>query len=69
MEDDKELFILSHIFLQIPWEYDGMGNIIGKKYDAIKDYLKWNGFKPKEYTNIVLRMGQIWVNNIPKKEK
>lgn len=37
---------------------------VGKKYEAIKDYLEWNGFELKEWVPIVNQMGGIWVSNI-----
>ena len=46
-----------------------MGSPTGKKYEAVKDLLKWNGFDEKEWTSIVLQMGITWINNIPKKDK
>ena len=35
---------------------------VGKKYEAVKDFLQWNDFDVKEWTPIVLRMGSVWVN-------
>jgi len=58
---DLELIVLVSVFLKIPFEYGAMG-VVGKKYEAIKDYLKWNNFDVKYWTPIVVDMGRIWVN-------
>lgn len=66
-DDDIELLSLTRVFLQIPFEYGGMGGMIGKKYEAVKDFLKWNDFKPKEWASIVLQMGQVWASEVNQK--
>ncbi len=67
---DNEIYNLaSRIFLQIPWEYGGMGGIVGKRYDAIKDFLEWNNFEVKEWTPIFLQGGLIWATHIEKEGK
>ena len=66
-DDDIELYNLTRLFLQIPFEYAGMGWAVGKKYEATKDFLKWNGFNLKEWLPVVLQMGTTWVNNVSKK--
>ena len=52
---DKKLI---SIFMQIPWEYGPMGNVVGKKYEAIKDYLEWNELSVKEFTPLFVAMGE-----------
>ena len=59
--DDPQLFAISRLFLQIPWEY-GFSGIVGKRYDAIKDFLRWNGFEVKKWTPILVQMGQTWAS-------
>ncbi len=59
LSDDPQLFAISRLFLQIPWVY-GFQGIVGKRYDAIKDFLRWNGFEVKKWTPILVRMGQTW---------
>jgi len=59
--------MLSMIFTQIPWEY-GFSGATGKKYEAAKDLLEWNGFDVKEWTPVVLNMGSVWISS-SKKEK
>lgn len=61
-DDDEELYTLTRIFLQIPFEY-GFSGATGKKYEAIKDFLKWNGFKVKKWLPIVLQMANRWISN------
>lgn len=61
-DDDIELYTLSRVFLQIPFEYGGMGGAVGKKYDAVKDFLEWNEFDVKEWAPTILRMGNEWIN-------
>lgn len=68
LEDDKELYEISRIFLQIPWKYSG-GMIVGKEYESTKDFLKWAGYKPKKWTSIIQAMATVWISNIPKKGK
>ena len=60
---DRAYKLAATIFLNIPFEYS-MNGPIGKRYDAIKDYLKWSGFKVKEWTPVFVRGGQIWAENI-----
>jgi len=36
---------------------------MGKKYEAIKDYLKWNDLSVKEFTPLFVMMGEIWARN------
>lgn len=62
-DDDIELYNLTRVFLQIPFEYGGMGGAVGKKYEATKDFLKWNGFKVKEWTQVILQMANVWINS------
>lgn len=41
-----------------------MGGIVGKKYEAVKDFLEWNNFEVKEWTPIFLQGGIVWARNI-----
>jgi len=43
-----------------------MGNMVGKQYQPIKDFLKWNDLEVKYWTPIVLTMGRVWASNLPK---
>lgn len=61
--NDYELFVLSRVFLKIPFEY-GFTGVVGKKYKAIKDYLKWNGFDVSYWTPIIVQMGSIWATTL-----
>jgi hypothetical protein len=65
-DDDREFYRLTRVFLNIPFEYGGMGTVIGKKYEAIKDFLKWSKFDLKKWVPVVVSMGNIWANNIKK---
>jgi len=65
-DDDEEFYLLSRVFLQIPFEY-GFSGIVGKQYQATKDFLKWNNFKVKKWVSIVLQMGIVWANEINSK--
>ena len=66
-DDDIELRDTSYIFLQIPFIYS-MGQVISKDYQIAKDLLKYNGYKPKQWLNIIITMSNIWIENIPKKD-
>jgi len=59
-DDEPELLELTRVFLQIPFEY-GMMGAVGKKYEAIKDYLSWHGFILKKSVPVVEQMGMTWV--------
>ncbi|MDQ7061558.1 MAG: hypothetical protein Q9M43_10690 [Sulfurimonas sp.] len=61
-DDDVELHTITRLFLQIPFEYSAMG-VVGKKYEAIKDFLEWNYFDIKEWTPVIIHMGNVWVNS------
>lgn len=62
---DDELRKVANVFLNIPFEY-GVNGAVGKKYEAIKDYLKWNSLKVEVWTPIVVNMGLVWVKNLKK---
>ena len=66
LDDDIELSMVASVFIQVPFEYSGMGGVSGKQYQPIKDFLKWNGLSVPEWTPIVLQMGRIWANEINK---
>lgn len=51
------------VFLQAPFEY-GFAGPVGKKYEAVKDFLKWNGLDVKFWTPVVLYMGEVWIQNM-----
>jgi hypothetical protein len=42
---------------------------VGKKYEAVKDFLKWNGFSVKTWTPLVLQMGEVWVSSLVSRPK
>lgn len=65
VDDDEELFNLTRIFLQIPFEY-GFDGATDKKYEACKDFLRWNGFKVKKWLPIVLQMARVWIRESKK---
>lgn len=54
-----------NVFLQVPFEY-GFNGPVGKKYEAIKDFLKWNRLDVKFWTPVILYMGEVWIQNIKK---
>jgi hypothetical protein len=58
---------LANLFKIIPNEYAGFGNIVGKKYEAIKDYLKWNNLDVVKWTPLFVRMGEIFAREISQK--
>jgi len=45
----------------IPFEY-GFNGIVGKKYEAIKDFLKWSEKDVAYWTPILSSMGVIWAS-------
>lgn len=54
---------LANIFKILPNEYSVFG-IVGKKYEAVKDYLSWNGLSVKEFTPLLIRMGEVFASEI-----
>jgi len=58
---------VTNLFRIIPNEY-GFSGITGKKYEAIKDYLKWNNLDVAYWTPIVVLMGQSFAAELMKKE-
>ncbi len=54
---------IANLFLTIPNEV-GMSGVMGKKYEAIKDYLRWNELEVKMWTPVIYQMGIIWSNEI-----
>lgn len=62
LDDDKELYKISTIFMQIPFEYGGMGSVVGKQYLPTKDFLEWNDLDVSYWTPIILLMGRVWAS-------
>jgi len=56
---------IANLFKIIPNEY-GFSGVIGKKYEAIKDYLKWNGLDVAYWTPIVVLMGEAFAFSFSK---
>jgi len=56
------------VFVQVPFEYGGIGGVVGKQYQPIKDMLKWNGLDVKQWTPIVLQMGRVWASELQKEK-
>lgn len=56
------------IFRSIPNEYGSMGGVLGKKYEAIKDYLVWNNLDVK-LTPLLVVMGQVWASKVNEETK
>ena len=50
----------------MPFEYGGMGGVVGKQYQPIKDFLEWDELDVKHWTPIVLQMGRIWASELQK---
>jgi len=58
---------LASIFKILPNEYSAFG-IVGKKYEAIKDYLTWNNLSVEEFTPLLVRMGEVFASEINRSE-
>ena len=63
--EDEEYLKVINVFLQAPFEY-GFASPVGKKYEAIKDFLKWNELDVKFWTPVILYMGDVWIKNMRK---
>ena len=57
---------VANLFKIIPNEY-GFSGIIGKKYEAVKDYLKWNNLDVAYWTPIVVLMGEAFAAELMKR--
>jgi len=67
LDDDKKYRDITYIFKQTPFTYT-MGQAVGKDYQIAKDFLKYNGYKPKKWLSLIISMSNTWLNNIPKKD-
>ena len=56
---------IANLFKIIPNEY-AFNGIVGKKYEAIKDYLKWNGLDVAYWTPIIVLMGESFASSLSK---
>ena len=56
---------VANLFKIIPNDY-GFNGMVGKKYEAIKDYLKWNGLDVAYWTLIMVLMGQAFAAELQK---
>lgn len=66
-KQDIEAQLIMYIFGSLDFEYGGMGGKpTGFKYQPLKDNIKWNGLKPKEYIPLIRKMFITYVNNIQK---
>ena len=63
----REEIKVANVFKIIPNEY-GFSGIVGKKYEAIKDYLKWNGLDVAKWTPIVVLMGEAFASELMKEK-
>lgn len=57
------------MFLQIPWEYGGMGTPLNKKWEAILWFLEKEKKDEKFWTPIILNMAQNWISAASEKSK
>ena len=60
--------VLLTIFSNTPFEY-GQHGIVGLKYDALKDQVKWNGLSPKKYVNMLQTCINMYIKGTNKKGK
>ena len=63
----REEVRVANVFKIIPNEY-GFSGIVGKKYEAIKDYLKWNGLDVAKWTPVVVLMGEAFASELMKEK-
>ena len=66
LDDDAELRDITHIFIKTPFVYT-MGGITAKDYKIAIKLLKWYGYKPKEWLELIISMTNIWIGNIKKR--
>ncbi len=53
----------------IPLEYGPMGSVTGKRYDAIKDFLRWEGYPLKRWVPVFVQMGIAWAEGLQRRDK
>lgn len=58
-----------YTILQCPFEHGGMGGIVGLKYEALKDFIRWNASDDfdidtvyKNYVPTLLNLGSHYAN-------
>jgi len=56
---------ITSLFLQLPNEY-GWSGVMGKRYEAIKDYLGWEGFSLREWVPLMVIMSDVWASSMRK---
>jgi len=52
------------IFKQLQFTYGFSGKPTGFNYLQVKDSLRWNGLKPKNYINLISQMFYNYVKNL-----
>ena len=69
LTDDAILSEIAVVFLQIPDEIMPLEGIVGKKYEAVKDFCKWHGYERKSFVPVFLKMGVSYANGSLKNGK
>jgi hypothetical protein len=52
--------VLANIASKCSFDYGAMGTV-GFLYESVKDSLKWNNLRPKFYTKLLMRVGELLV--------
>ena len=64
-DDDMEVKIIQHIFKQLHFKYSGFNKKpVGFDYMQLKDNLKWNGLKAKDYVPLITQMFYSYVKSL-----
>lgn len=67
-KDDILSTLLIHVFKNTEFVYNPMsGRPMKFDYLELKDNIKWQRLKPKDYTNLLKNMAKSYINHLPKK--
>jgi len=67
LPEDLESLIIVKIFFNTPYEYNTHG-LVGFKYEALKDSVKWSGLRKKTHIPILLQIMTSYIKGLNSKK-
>ena len=65
---DEESYLILYVFKTTEFEFNPMsGRPVKFDYNELKDNLKWQGLKPKNYANLLKAMCKSYIAHLPQK--
>jgi len=64
--DDNLSKAVLRLFFHVPFEY-GQHGLVGFKYEALKDFLKWHGYSRKQFVPIFISCMNAFVKGLREK--